>query len=82
MLEARSMRWFRDHYLRGEADRLDWRAAPLRAGDLGGLPPAWGNRIRLSGRQAVPAYGFLPFRRCSRSGTPSRPKDSRRPLAR
>ena len=39
-LEARSMRWFRDHYLRGEADRLDWRAAPLRAGDLSGLPPA------------------------------------------
>ncbi len=39
LLEARSMRWFRDHYLRGEADRLDWRAAPLRAGDLSGLPP-------------------------------------------
>ena len=34
MLEAQSMRWFRDHYLRGEADRLDWRAAPLRAADL------------------------------------------------
>ena len=40
MLEARSMRWFRDHYLRGEADRLDWRAAPLRAGDLSGVAPA------------------------------------------
>ena len=40
MLDARSMRWFRDHYLRGEADRLDWRAAPLRARDLSGLPPA------------------------------------------
>ena len=40
MLEARSMRWFRDHYLRDEADRLDWRAAPLRAADLSGLPPA------------------------------------------
>ena len=40
MLEARSMRWFRDHYLRGAADRLDWRAAPLRAVDLSGLPPA------------------------------------------
>ena len=34
------MRWFRDHYLRGEADRLDWRAAPLRAGDLSGVAPA------------------------------------------
>ena len=40
MLDAPSMRWFRDHYLRGDADRLDWRAAPLRAGDLTGLPPA------------------------------------------
>ena len=40
MLEARSMRWFRDHYLRDETDRLDWRAAPLRASDLSGLPPA------------------------------------------
>ncbi len=40
MLDARSMRWFRDHYLRDEADRLDWRAAPLRAADLSGLPPA------------------------------------------
>ena len=39
MLEAQSMRWFRDHYLSGEADRLDWRVAPLRAGDLSGLPP-------------------------------------------
>ena len=40
MLEAQSMRWFRDHYLRGEADRIDWRAAPLRAGDLSGVAPA------------------------------------------
>ena len=40
MLEARSMQWFRDHYLRGEADRLDWRAAPLRAADLSGVAPA------------------------------------------
>ena len=39
MLDAQSMRWFRDHYLRGEADRLDWQAAPLRAADLSGLPP-------------------------------------------
>ena len=39
-LEAQSMRWFRDHYLRGEADRLDWRAAPLRAADLSGVAPA------------------------------------------
>ena len=40
MLETRSVRWFRDHYLRDETDRLDWRASPLRAGDLGGVAPA------------------------------------------
>ncbi|MEK9661146.1 MAG: alpha/beta hydrolase [Alphaproteobacteria bacterium] len=39
ILTARGMDWFRGHYLNGEADRTDWRAAPLR-GDLGGLPPA------------------------------------------
>ncbi|MCY4223095.1 MAG: alpha/beta hydrolase, partial [Thiotrichales bacterium] len=41
VLEAASMRWYRDHYLRDEADRRDWRAAPLRAADLSGLPPAF-----------------------------------------
>ena len=35
MLEAQSMRWFRDHYLRGEADRLDWRGrTATRRGSL------------------------------------------------
>ena len=33
------MDWFTGHYL-GDADRDDWRAAPLRAPDLSGLPPA------------------------------------------
>jgi acetyl esterase len=35
-----TMLWFRDHYLRSAADRSDWRASPLRASDLAGLPPA------------------------------------------
>lgn len=39
ILTARGMDWFRGHYLNNEADRTDWRAAPLR-GDLAGLPPA------------------------------------------
>jgi len=33
--------WFRDLYLRGAADRADWRASPLRAGHFAGLPPAY-----------------------------------------
>lgn len=40
MLNADSMYWFRDHYLRGNADIADWRASPLRAERLDGLAPA------------------------------------------
>jgi acetyl esterase len=35
------IRWFRDHYLSGSADTHDWRASPVRAGTLIGLPPAY-----------------------------------------
>ena len=35
------IRWFRDHYLNGTADILDWRASPARAASLAGLPPAY-----------------------------------------
>jgi len=40
-LNVVTMNWFRDHYLRGPADYSDWRASPLRASDLRGLPPAY-----------------------------------------
>ncbi|MEP4380755.1 MAG: alpha/beta hydrolase [Alphaproteobacteria bacterium] len=40
ILTAAGMHWFRDHYLNGPEDHLDWRAAPLRAEDFSGLPPA------------------------------------------
>ena len=39
-LEAESMRWFRRHYLGGPDGADDWRASPLLAADLSGLPPA------------------------------------------
>jgi acetyl esterase len=35
------IRWFRDHYLSGAADAHDWRASPVRATTLIGLPPAY-----------------------------------------
>ncbi len=40
-LNVVTMNWFRDHYLRGVADYGDWRASPLRAKDLRGVPPAY-----------------------------------------
>lgn len=39
-LTLAGMRWFKGHYLRGSADAEDWRASPLKAPDLSGLPPA------------------------------------------
>lgn len=39
-LEADEMRWFFDHYAADPADFADWRMSPLRAPDVGGLPPA------------------------------------------
>jgi acetyl esterase len=40
MLTRESMRWFIAHYLKDRSDALDWRASPLRAPSLAGLPPA------------------------------------------
>ncbi|HUF33343.1 MAG TPA: alpha/beta hydrolase fold domain-containing protein [Acidimicrobiales bacterium] len=39
VLTTAIMEWFWDHYV-GDGDRQDPRVAPLRAGDLSGLPPA------------------------------------------
>lgn len=34
------IRYYRGHYLNHDAEALDWRASPLVAKDVGGLPPA------------------------------------------
>ncbi|HEY4249718.1 MAG TPA: alpha/beta hydrolase [Roseomonas sp.] len=39
-LTAATMRWFVDFYAPDAASRADWRASPLRAPSLRGLPPA------------------------------------------
>ena len=39
-LTASTMRWFREHYLTSLDQIDDWRASPLRASDLGQMPPA------------------------------------------
>ena len=40
-LTEAGMLWFQEHYLRGPEDYGDWRASPLKAADLSGLPPAF-----------------------------------------
>ncbi len=41
LLEASTLQWMFDNYLAREADRYDWRFAPLEATDLSGLAPAF-----------------------------------------
>jgi acetyl esterase len=41
VLEQDSIQWFFGHYLRSDADRMDWRFAPLHADDLEGCAPTW-----------------------------------------
>ena len=40
-LTASAMKWFRDHYIRSEADIADWRVSPLRAESVAGAAPAF-----------------------------------------
>lgn len=40
MLDASTIEWFFNHYI-DEADRDDWRFAPLNAQDHSGVAPAW-----------------------------------------
>ncbi len=39
-LTTATMKWFIDHYMRDDRDRLDWRASPLRAASVAGTAPA------------------------------------------
>ena len=40
LLTTNTVRYFQGHYLRGDADKSDWRASPLLAEEFSGLPPA------------------------------------------
>lgn len=35
------MKWFRDHYIRTDADISDWRVSPLRVESVAGVAPAF-----------------------------------------
>ncbi len=39
-LTSATMKWFIDHYMRSEADLVDWRASPARAASVAGTAPA------------------------------------------
>lgn len=41
LLTREAIAWFKGNYLRGPEDESDWRASPLRAGELAGLPSAY-----------------------------------------
>ncbi|WP_299451854.1 alpha/beta hydrolase [uncultured Pigmentiphaga sp.] len=41
LLDAKTLQWFFGLYLRDDADRLDWRFAPLAAPDFSGAAPAF-----------------------------------------
>jgi acetyl esterase len=41
LLTKKAMDYFQAQYLQGEQDRVDWRASPLLAKSLAGLPPAY-----------------------------------------
>ena len=66
-LNVATMNWFRDHYLRGAADYGDWRASPLRAPDLSGLPPAY---VLTVGFDPLHEEGALYARRLEEAGVP------------
>ncbi|OVZ59995.1 hypothetical protein CDO44_10545 [Pigmentiphaga sp. NML080357] len=40
LLDAKTIQWFFNQYLRDDADRMDWRFAPLDAPEFSGLAPA------------------------------------------
>jgi acetyl esterase len=61
------MRYFLDHYLPNGSDRADWRASPLRARTLAGLPPAF---VLTCGHDPLEAEGRAYADRLAAEGVP------------
>ncbi len=67
LLQTADMGWFWDHYCPVLEDRADWRASPLRAADLSGLPPAV---ITLAGHDPLFDEGLDYAARLAEAGVP------------
>jgi acetyl esterase len=72
LLTRRSMEYFRGHYLPAEADWLDWRASPLLAANLSGLPPAF---VLTAGYDPLVDEGRAYAERLAREGVKTRYKE-------
>ncbi|WP_279482606.1 alpha/beta hydrolase [Aureimonas sp. SK2] len=66
-LTSRTMRWFRDQYVRGETDIGDWRVSPLLAESLAGAPPAF---VVLAGQDILADEGEAYAERLRAAGVP------------
>ncbi|HJU19899.1 MAG TPA: alpha/beta hydrolase, partial [Stellaceae bacterium] len=69
LLTRATMEWFYAQYLQGPEDIDDWRASPLRASDLGRLPPAF---IVTGGYDPLCDEGVAYARRLEKCGVPVR----------
>jgi acetyl esterase len=67
LLTRLTMKWFYEHYLREPADGDDWRASPLRAGDLSGVAPAL---VLTAGNDVLCDEGEAYARRLREAGVP------------
>ena len=64
-LTASLMRWFRAHYVPGDADLHDPRVSPLLTRDLSGAPPAY---VGVAGHDPLRDEGLAYARRLERAG--------------
>jgi len=67
LLTHSGIRWFRDHYLNGTTDVHDWRASPVRAKTLIGLPLAY---LLTAGADPLRDEGDEYARRLKEAGVP------------
>ena len=68
LLETEGMRWFWNHFCPDETARADWRASPLRAASLAGLPPTL---VTLAGHDPLFDEGFAYALRLEEAGVPT-----------